>query len=318
MLRVLEQRAFPVRELRALASARSAGKEVRFRDQPVRVRELTEDAFDGIDVALFSAGADRSRQFAPAAVRAGALVVDNSSGYRMQDGVPLVVPEVNAEAALAHRGIIANPNCSTIQMVVALRPLRDAFGLRRIVVSTYQAVSGTGRRAVQELETATRQFLAGEAESREVYPRPIAFNCMPQVDEFDAQGHSREELKMRDETRKIFGDPSLTVIATCVRVPVFRAHSEAVLAEAERPVDLEALRDLLRRAPGVRLHEAAASYPQPRDAAGKDEVFVGRLRAHAEDPRCVSMWIVSDNLRKGAALNAVQIAEQVCGVALSR
>jgi aspartate-semialdehyde dehydrogenase len=318
MLRVLEQRAFPVRELRALASAGSVGRQVTFRGAPVDVHELRHDAFAGIDLALFSAGAERSREFAPAAVRAGAVVIDNSSAFRMQADVPLVVPEVNPEAAHGHHGLIANPNCSTIQMVVALRPVRDAFGLRRIVVATYQSVSGTGRRAMRELEATTRAHLAGQPEEPQVYPHPIAFDCLPHIDVFDADGHTREEIKMRDETRKILGQPALPVVATCVRVPVFRAHSEAVLAETERPVDLPRLRALLRAAPGVVLREAAAEYPLARQAAGRDEVFVGRLRLHDGEPRCVSMWIVSDNLRKGAALNAVQIAEYLCGAALVR
>lgn len=309
MLRVLERRGFPVGELRALASPRSAGTEVAFRGRPVRVAALTEEAFAGIDLALFSAGADRSREFAPHAVRAGAVVIDNSSAFRMQPDVPLVVPEVNPEAALGHSGIVANPNCSTIQMLVALRPLREEFGLRRIVVATYQSVSGTGARALRELEATSRSHLAQEPETCAVYPHPIAFNCLPHIDVFDAEGHTREEIKMRDETRKIFADPGIAVFATCVRVPVFRSHSEAVLAETERPVDLERLRGLLRRTPGLIFREEADAYPLAREAAGRDEVFVGRLRGHAEDPRAVSLWIVADNLLKGAALNAVQIAE---------
>ncbi len=313
MLRVLEQRDFPVSELRALASARSAGSTVRFRDQDVTVQECRDESFAGIDLALFSAGAERTRTFAPAAVRAGALVVDNSSAYRMDPTVPLVVPEVNPEAAFTHRGIIANPNCSTIQMVVALQPLRAAFGLRRIVVATYQSVSGTGARALRELDATSRAHLAGTAETAQVYPHSIAFNCLPQVDVFEADGFTREEHKMRDETRKIMADPRLTVIATCVRVPVFRSHSEAVLIETEQPVDLARARALLATAPGVTLCEPASAYPLPRGAAGHDAVYVGRLRAVPEDPRALALWIVSDNLRKGAALNAVQIAECVYG-----
>jgi aspartate-semialdehyde dehydrogenase len=315
MLRVLEERRFPVREIRALASARSAGSRLDFRGAPVVVRELAGEEFAGVDVALFSAGAERSRAFAPLAVRAGALVVDNSSAFRMHPEVPLVVPEVNPGALAGHRGIIANPNCSTIQMVVALRPLRDAYGLRRVIVATYQSVSGTGARAMRELEQTTRAFLDGRPEEIAVYPHPIAFQCLPQVDVFDAEGNTREEVKMKDETRKIFGDPSLEVLATCVRVPVFRSHSEAVVAEAERPVDLDDLATRLRGAPGVVLGDSPADYPLPRRAAGRDPVYVGRLRGHAEDPKWVSMWVVADNLRKGAALNAVQIAERLCGVA---
>ena len=309
MLRVLEQRDFPVAELRPLASARSVGSTVRFRDRELPVLECCDDSFTGIDLALFSAGAERSRSFAPAAVRAGALVVDNSSAFRMDPAVPLVVPEVNAAAALEHQGIIANPNCSTIQLVVALQPLRAAFGLRKVVVATYQSVSGTGASAMRELDTTSRAHLSGAPETPQVYPHPIAFNCLPQVDVFDPDGFTREEHKMRDETRKIMAEPRLTVIATCVRVPVFRSHSEAVVIETEQPVDLERARAVLAAAPGVVLCEPAASYPLPRAAAGLDAVFVGRLRTLPEDPRALALWIVSDNLRKGAALNAVQIAE---------
>jgi aspartate-semialdehyde dehydrogenase len=311
MLQVLAERRFPVRELRAFASARSAGRELRFGGEPVVVRELDAGGFAGVDLALFSAGAERSRAFAPAAVRAGAVVVDNSSAFRMDPAVPLVVPEVNGDAALAHRGIVANPNCSTIQMVVALEPVRALFGLRRITVATYQSVSGTGARAMRELAELARAHLEGAAEAPAVYPHPIAFNCLPQVDVFDRDGHTREEIKMRDETRKIFSDPSIAVFATCVRVPVFRGHCEAVVVETERPVDLVRLRAALAAAPGTVLCDAPGAYPLPRAVAERDEVFVGRLRLHAEDPRVLSMWVVADNLRKGAATNAVQIAERL-------
>jgi aspartate-semialdehyde dehydrogenase len=318
MLRVLEQRDFPISGMRVLASARSAGTTIRFRERDLPVETCTPDAFDGIDLALFSAGAERSRSFAPAAVRAGALVVDNSSAFRMDPQVPLVVPEVNPDAAFAHRGIIANPNCSTIQMVVALQPLRREFGLRRIVVATYQSVSGTGARALRELDAGARAHLAGTPETAQVYPHPIAFNGLPHIDVFEADGSTREEHKMRDETRRILDDPGLPVIATCVRVPVFRSHSEAVVVETERPVDLERAAAVLRAAPGVTLCEPASKYPLPRDSAGKDAVYVGRLRAVADDPRALALWVVSDNLRKGAALNAVQIAELVVGGATAR
>jgi aspartate-semialdehyde dehydrogenase len=309
MLRVLRERRFPIREVRAFASARSAGRTVECGAHRPVVRALDGTGFDGVDYAFFSAGADRSREFAPVAARAGAVVVDNSSAFRMDPNVPLVVPEVNPDDCTRHRGIIANPNCSTIQMVVALQPLRTLFGLRRIVVATYQSVSGAGARAMQELEQQSREALDGAALTRTVFPRPIAFDVLPQVADFDPEGHTLEEIKMRDETRKIFGDPSIVVHATCVRVPVLRAHSEAVLAETERPVDLAALRRALAAAPGVVLREAADAYPMAREASGQDEVFVGRLRGHADDPRVVSMWVVADNLRKGAATNAVQIAE---------
>ncbi len=309
MLRVLEERRFPVGELRPFASPASAGREVVFDAKPVAVRALDEHSFDGVDVALFSAGAERSRTWASVAARSGAVVIDNSSAFRLSPGVPLVVPEVNAAAAFTHAGIIANPNCSTIQMVVALRPLRELFGLRRITVATYQSVSGTGARAIRELDRTSRAHLAGQPEVLEVYPRSIAFDVLPQVADFDSTGHTTEENKMRDETRKIFDDPGIVVYATCVRVPVFRSHSESIVAETERPVDFSALAAALRAAPGVILCEPPDSYPMARQAAGLDAVFVGRLRAHVEDARVVSMWVVSDNLRKGAATNAVQIAE---------
>jgi aspartate-semialdehyde dehydrogenase len=312
MLRTLEQRNFPVRELRAFASPRSAGRSIPFRGTQLLVQAIGTEAFRGVDVALFSAGAERSRIYAPQAVAAGALVIDNSSAFRMQADVPLVVPEVNPETAAAHRGLIANPNCSTIQMVVALRPVRDLFGLRRIVVSTYQSVSGTGARGIRELDAGVRAHLAGEREATDAFPHPIAFDVLPQVDVFDGEGHTREETKMREETRKILGEAALPVIATCVRVPVVRCHSEAVLAETQQPVDLGRLRDALAAAPGVELRADAAAYPVAREAAHRDAVYVGRLRMHPGEPRAVSMWVVSDNLRKGAALNAVQIAELVC------
>jgi len=315
MLRVLDERRFPVRELRLLASARSAGRTLAFRGTRCAVEALGEDSFRGVDLALFSAGADRSRTFAPAAVRAGALVVDNSSAFRMQPDVPLVVPEVNPDAARSHQGLIANPNCSTIQMVVALRPVRDAFGLRRIVVATYQSVSGTGTRAMRELEATTRAHLSGENETAEVYPHSIAFDCIPHIDVFDDSGHSREEIKMREETRKIFGDPAIAVQATCVRVPVFRAHSEAVVAETSRPIDAARLHAALGSAPGLVFAPAADAYPVARAASGHDAVYVGRVRMDPDDPHVVSMWVVADNLRKGAATNAVQIAELVYGIA---
>ena len=313
MLQVLAERAFPLAELRAFASARSAGTEVACGAQRATVRVLDGQGFDGVDFALFSAGAERSRQFAPVAAASGAVVIDNSSAFRMHPDVPLVVPEVNAEDATRHRGIIANPNCSTIQMVVALRPVRELFGLRRIVVATYQSVSGAGTRAMHELEQQSRQYLAGEAETPSVFPHPIAFDVLPQVDVFENSEHTREEIKMRDETRKIFAAPELVVHATCARVPVFRGHSEAVVADTERVVDLAALRRALAAAPGVVLAETPSAYPMARPTSGRDAVYVGRLRGDAGDPRCVSMWVVADNLRKGAATNAVQIAEFLAG-----
>ncbi|MFQ5599360.1 MAG: aspartate-semialdehyde dehydrogenase [Candidatus Krumholzibacteriia bacterium] len=316
MIHVLERRAFPVRELRAFASRRSAGRQVRFHDEAVTVCAIEPGCFRDVDFALFSAGADRSRQYAPQAVREGATVIDNSSAFRTELAVPLVVPEVNVADLESHQGLVANPNCSTIQLVIALRPVMQAFGLRRVVVSTYQSVSGAGARAMRELQEATRAHLDGHPEPREVYPRSIAFNVVPHIDVFDEQGNTREETKMRNETRRILGAPQLRVLATCVRVPVFRSHSEAVLAETRDPVDLATLRGRMREQPGLVLHEEHEDYPLARDAAERDEVFVGRVRTDSEEPCSVSMWVVSDNLLKGAALNAVQIAEHLCGAPL--
>jgi aspartate-semialdehyde dehydrogenase len=304
MLRVLERRRFPVREVRAFSSARSVGRSLSFAGEQILVRQLEKGCFRDLDFALFSAGAERSRTFAPQAQQEGAVVIDNSSAFRMQPDVPLVVPEVNAAALEGHRGLIANPNCSTIQMVVALQPVRDAFGLRRVVVATYQSVSGAGRRSAQELEDATRAILDGTPEPRELHPRGIAFDVVPHIDTFDEAGTT--------------GMPELSVVATCVRVPVFRGHSEAVWAQTERDVDLERLSAAMRQQPGLLLHDRPDDYPLAREASGRDEVFVGRLRRFADEPRSLAMWVVSDNLLKGAALNAVQIAEHLCGVALQR
>ncbi|HZM16602.1 MAG TPA: aspartate-semialdehyde dehydrogenase [Candidatus Krumholzibacteria bacterium] len=311
MLRVLEQRGIGVEELRAFASPPSRGAAVVFRGEPLPLRLLEPGCFRGLDFALFSAGAERSRQYAPQAVQEGAVVVDNSSAFRLDAAVPLVVPEVNASALDGHRGLVANPNCSTIQMVVALKPVRDLFGLRRVVVATYQSVSGAGRRSMGELEAASRAYLAGTPEPREVYPRGIAFDVVPHIDVLDAAGWSREETKMRQESRKILGMPELRLSATCVRVPVFRCHSEAVHVETESPVDLEALRTAMQRQPGLALRPEA-DYPLARELAGRDEVGVGRLRLDPQEPRSLAFWVVSDNLRKGAALNAVQIVEHLC------
>ncbi len=282
------------------------------------MREIEPGCFHDIDFALFSAGAQRSRDIAPQAQQEGAVVIDNSSAFRMQPEVPLVVPEVNAATLERHGGLIANPNCSTIQMVLALRPVRDLLGLRRVVVSTYQSVSGAGRRAVQELEDATRAILDGTPEPRQVHSRGIAFDVVPHIDVFDAAGTTREEAKMRDETRRILDMPHLSVVATCVRVPVYRGHSEAVWVQTEKPLDMERLRDAMRAQAGLVLLEEHEAFPLAREAAGRDEVFVGRLREVADEPRSLAMWVVSDNLLKGAALNAVQIAECLCGVTLQR
>jgi aspartate-semialdehyde dehydrogenase len=313
MLRVLEERGFPVTELRPLASARSVGKEIEFLGRGRPVRELTADAFEGIDIALFSAGGQRSRDFAPAAVEAGAVVIDNSSAFRMDERVPLVVPEVNEDAIQGHSGIIANPNCVAAPLVVALKPIADAVGLERVVVSSYQSVSGTGQAAIEELRVQTAGHLAGDEPEPEVYPHPIAFNVLPHIDVFDASGYTGEERKVADETRKMLAMPDLRVSATCVRVPVFRSHSQAVHIETAEPIAADRARELLMGAPGVVLVDepASAAYPLARDAEERDEVFVGRIRNDASHPRGLALWIVADNLRKGAATNAVQIAESL-------
>jgi aspartate-semialdehyde dehydrogenase len=313
MLRVLEERGFPVSELRPLASARSEGKQLDYLGRPRTVRTLTEDAFEGIDIALFSAGGSRARDFAPAAVAAGAVVIDNSSAFRMDPEVPLVVPEVNEAALEAHKGIVANPNCVAAPLVCALKPIADAVGLERVIVSSYQSVSGTGAAAVEELRAQAAGHLAGDEPAPAIYPHPIAFNALPHIDVFDESGYTGEERKVRAETRKMLGLPDLAVSATCVRVPVFYAHSQAVHIETTDKLTADAMRDLLLAAPGVVLEDdpAAARYPLARDAAGRDEVFVGRIREDSSHPRGLAFWLVSDNLRKGAATNAVQIAESL-------
>ncbi|MDX6647537.1 MAG: aspartate-semialdehyde dehydrogenase [Miltoncostaeaceae bacterium] len=313
MLRVLEERGFPVTELRPLASERSEGRELHFLGKPFTVRRLTEDAFEGIDIALFSAGASRSRSYAPAAVAAGAVVIDNSSAYRMDPAVPLVVPEVNEAALQGHSGIVANPNCVAAPLVVALKPIADAVGLERVILSSYQSVSGTGQAAVEELRAQTRGHLEGAEPEPSVYPHPIAFNVLPHIDVFDETGYTGEERKVMAETRKMLDMPDLGVSATCVRVPVFYAHSQSVQIETTEPISARAARELLMAAPGIAVVDEPerSRYPLARDAAGRDEVFVGRIRADSSHPRGLAMWIVSDNLRKGAATNAVQIAESL-------
>lgn len=313
MLRVLEERGFPVTELRPLASARSAGKEVEYLGRPAVVRELTEDSFENIDIALFSAGATRSRAFAPAAVEAGAVVIDNSSAYRMDPAVPLVVPEVNEAALEGHSGIVANPNCVAAPLVVALKPIHDAVGLERVIVSSYQAVSGTGIAAIEELTAQAPLVLAGEEPVPSVYPHPIAFNVLPHIDVFDETGYTGEERKVMAETRKMLGLPELAISATCVRVPVFHGHSESVQIETAEPITADQVRGLLMTAPGVALVDEPAynRYPMPIEATGRDEVLVGRIRSDLSHPRGIALWLSSDNLRKGAATNAVQIAESI-------
>ena len=311
MLSTLAARKFPSASTIALASSRSAGSKVPFGESELVVHELTPKSFKNIDLAIFSAGGGASEQFAPHAVAAGCVVVDNSSAWRMDDRCPLVVPEVNAHALDAHKGIIANPNCSTIQMVVALKPLHDAARIRRVVVSTYQAVSGTGQKAIVELETQVRQLFSMQEPEVKVYPHRIAFNCLPHIDVFLENDYTKEEMKMARETVKILEDPSVAVTATCVRVPVFYGHSEAVNIETEVKLTPAKARAILAQAPGVQVYDNPGQkmYPMPLDAAGEDAVFVGRIREDASIANGLNMWIVADNIRKGAALNAVQIAE---------
>ena len=308
----LEQREFPVGELRLLASARSKGKRFRFRGRDVEVAELTHDSFAGIDIALFSAGGSVSREFAPSAAKAGAVVIDNSSAFRMEPDVPLVVPEINPAAAADHpRGIIANPNCTTIVALMALAPLHERFGLAAVIASSYQAVSGSGAQGIVELDDQVRALAEGRAVTRRVYPRQIAFNVIPQVDVFTANGYTREEMKMQDEGRKILGLPGLKVSCTCVRVPVHRSHSVSITARFERPADPDAARAAFAGKPGVRVVDDPASglYPVPLDTTGKDDCLVGRIRRNLVLDNALDLWVVGDQLRKGAALNAVQIAE---------
>lgn len=310
MIRTLEQRNFPVSELVPLDVPANEGKVVKYLGNDVRVRAAGKGAFVGVDVALFSAGAEASQALAPLAVSEGAIVIDNSSQWRMDPGVPLVVPEVNPEALDGHKGIIANPNCSTIQMLVALKPIHDAFRIRRIVVSTYQAISGTGASAIAELGAQARAWVEGRPVEAKVYPRQILFNALPHIDVFLDNDYTKEEMKMVHETHKIM-DPSIAVCPTAVRVPVFRGHSESINVQTERPFAVEAVRALLGAAPGVTLMDEPKNkvYPTPLDVDGRDDVYVGRLRADPTVPNGLCLWVVADNLRKGAALNAVQIAE---------
>ena len=317
MLRVLERRDFPVDELRPLASGRSAGKEITFRGKEIQIRELTEDSFEGINIALFSAGGDISREFVPYAIEKNCVVVDNTSAFRMDDDVPLVVPEVNANKIAEHNGVIANPNCSTIQLVLVLKPIHDAATIKRVVVSTYQAVSGAGLKASDELRKETEYVLSNEDEyDRSIFPHQIAFNVLPQIPQSDAflqNGYTSEEMKMIDETKKIMDDDSLRITTTTVRVPVFRGHSESVNIETLEKINADAARDLLSKAEGVVVLDDPSKqlYPLATEAAGKDETFVGRIREDNSVENGLNLWVVSDNLLKGAALNAVQIAERL-------
>jgi len=312
-IKVLLQRNFPMESISLLASDRSAGKKMYVAHQETEVKETVPESFKGIDIALFSAGAETSRHFSPIAAQLGTVVVDNSSAFRMRPNVPLVVPEVNPEDIKWHKGIIANPNCSTIQMVVALNPLHKVNPIKRIIVDTYQSVSGTGAAAVEELTTQARQVLNGQNTVPHVYPHQIAFNLLPEIDVFLDNGYTKEEWKMVEETRKIMHADDLAVSATCVRTPVFTSHSEAVNVEFTQPMSPEDVRRILAQAPGVKVLDdpVISLYPQPWSAAGTDEVYVGRIRQDASHPRGIAMWIVADNIRKGAALNAVQIAEEM-------
>jgi aspartate-semialdehyde dehydrogenase len=311
MIATLEERKFPVANLILLASSRSAGTTLPFNDQPVEVRELKDDSFQGVDIALFSAGGGTSRRFAPKAVESGCVVVDNSSAFRMEPDVPLVVPEVNPGAIGENPGVIANPNCSTIQMVMALKPLHDRYRIRRVIVSTYQSVSGSGQKAVVELTEQSRSALECHPMVKNVYPHQIAFNCLPHIDSFLDNGYTKEEMKMVNETRKILGDNSIDVTPTTVRVPVMYAHSESVYVETDQEIEVTEVRRVLSEFPGVSVVDAPEKneYPLAIEAAGRDEVMVGRIRKDLANPKAVNLWVVADNLRKGAALNAVQIAE---------
>jgi aspartate-semialdehyde dehydrogenase len=324
ILELLADRDFPVAELRLLASERSAGKEVEWRGETLTVQEVSDEAIQGLDLVLSSAGGSVSADWTPKIVAAGATVVDNTSYWRMHDDVPLVVSEVNPDALAGHNGIIANPNCSTMQMVVALKPLYDEAGIERLVISTYQAVSGTGKAAIDELRSQARALVGGyEVPEPQIYPHQIAFNALAHAGNFAAgDDHTDEERKLINETRKILGDPGIKVSATCVRVPVVTGHSEAVNVETREPLDPERARELLEAAPGVTVVDdpAAARYPMAVEAAGSDGVYVGRIRRDAGNERALDMWIVADNLRKGAATNAVQVAELLverCLVGLS-
>jgi aspartate-semialdehyde dehydrogenase len=317
MIKTLEARDFPVEKLRLFASERSEGKLMEFRDMKVPVETLGEKSFQGIDIALFSAGAERSKTWAPVAAQSGCVVVDNSSQWRMDPAVPLVVPEVNSHDLKWHKGIIANPNCSTIQMVVVLKPIHDAAKITRVVVTTFQSVSGTGQKAIDELMRQTTDLLNFREVSCNVYPYQIAFNVLPHIDKFLENGYTKEEMKMVNETKKIMGDDTIRVTATTVRVPVFRCHSESLNIETAKKMSPDEVRAVLSSTPGVIVYDAPEKniYPIPVDVAGTDETYVGRIREDETIDNGINLWIVADNLRKGAALNAVQIAEKLIEMA---
>ncbi len=313
MRKIVEQRNFPVKSVKLLASNRSVGNELQFRGEKIKVRELKPEELDGIDIVLSSPGASVSKQYVPEAVKRGCVVVDNTSAFRMDPEVPLVVPEVNAHAIRRHKGVIANPNCSTIQMVVVLKPLHDVATIKRVVVSTYQSVSGTGMKAIIELREQTRALMEGKDYPPKVYPHQIAFNALPHIDVFLENDYTKEEMKMVNETRKIMEDDSIRVTATTVRVPVYRGHSESVNIEFESDISPEQAREMLSNAPGVKVVDdpSKALYPLATECEGLDDTFVGRIRRDDTIPHGLNLWVVSDNLRKGAALNAVQIAEHL-------
>ena len=313
MIKTLEKRRFAVGKLTLLASSRSIGKKLTFQGAETKVKELTKDAFTGIDIALFSAGGTISKEFAPIAAQAGCVVIDNSSAFRMDESVPLVIPEINAADVKWHKGIIANPNCTTAVTLMALYPLHQAFGCQRIFASSYQAVSGTGAKAIAELERQVAQTVKGQSVTCEVYPHQIAFNVLPHVDSFLPSGYTKEEMKMQNEGRKIMHHPTFRASVTCVRVPVYRAHSVAVSAEFDKRVSVEAAREVLRKAPGLRVVDEPGKnqYPQPLDLAGHDDCAVGRLRMDCAMDNGLCFWVSGDQLLKGAALNAVQIAEEL-------
>ena len=313
MIKTLEKRNFPVGKLTLLASARSAGKKLKFRGQEITVKELTKDSFNGIDIALFSAGGSISKEFAPIAAKAGCVVVDNSSAFRQDDNVPLVIPEINAADVKQHKGIIANPNCTTAITLMALYPLHQAFGVKRIFASSYQAVSGTGAQAIEELKRQVEQVVSSKSVTKEVYPHQIAFNVIPQVDSFLPSGYTKEEMKMENEGRKIMHHEKFRASVTCVRVPVYRSHSVAVSAEFEKPISVETARTVLKNAPGLDLVDEPENkkYPMPLFTSEKDNCEVGRIRMDCALDNGLCFWVSGDQLLKGAALNAVQIAEEL-------
>jgi aspartate-semialdehyde dehydrogenase len=313
MIKTLEKRHFPVGKLTLLASARSAGKKLKFQGKEIAIKELTKDSFAGIDIALFSAGGGISKEYAPIAAKAGCVVVDNSSAFRQEDNVPLVIPEINAADVRRHQNIIANPNCTTAITLMALYPLHQAFGVKRIFASSYQAVSGTGAKAIEELERQVSQVVKGETVTKEVYPHQIAFNVLPHVDSFLPSGYTKEEMKMENEGRKIMHHPAFKASVTCVRVPVYRSHSVAVSAEFELPVSVEAARIVLKKAPGLEVVDEPENkkYPMPLFTSEKYNCEVGRIRVDCALDNGLAFWVSGDQLLKGAALNAVQIAEEL-------